>query len=283
MAAPFDLRRTLGAHGVGSFDAAGTWWWARALESGPSTIAIRSENATVHAEAWGPHAGELVDLLPDLIGARDDSASIRGGAADDLLRRSRGLRLGRTRDVHSALFKGVLGQVVTTKEAGRSSRALRRHLGDVAPGPRDDLRSMPRASVIADMSYESLHGFGVERKRAQVLIEACRRMSRLEEIFGMDRDDAYSRLEAVRGIGPWTSAMVMGTAWGDTDAVMVGDYHLPNAVAWALAGEERGSDERMLELLEPYRPHRRRVLVAIKQAAIHAPRYGPRTPVRDHL
>ena len=38
---------------------------------------------------------------------------------------------------------------------------------------------------------------------------------------------------------------------GDPDAVSVGDYHLPNQVAWALAGEPRGDDARMLELLEP--------------------------------
>ena len=63
----------------------------------------------------------------------------------------------------------------------------------------------------------------------------------------------------------------------------VGDYHLPNTVAWALAGEDRATDERMLELLEPYRPQRRRLVVSIVQSGAHAPRYGPRTPVRRHL
>lgn len=77
--------------------------------------------------------------------------------------------------------------------------------------------------------------------------------------------------------------MIMGTAWGDTDAVPVGDYHIPNTVAWALAGEDRGSDDRMLELLEPYRPERRRIVLAAKHAGVHAPRYGPKTAVRTHL
>ena len=49
-------------------------------------------------------------------------------------------------------------------------------------------------------------------------------------------------------------------ALGDSDAVATGDLHLPHMVAWALAGERRGSDERMLELLEPFRGHRARVL-----------------------
>jgi 3-methyladenine DNA glycosylase/8-oxoguanine DNA glycosylase len=42
--------------------------------------------------------------------------------------------------------------------------------------------------------------------------------------------------------------------------VAVGDLHLPHIVSWTLAGERRGSDERMLELLEPYRGHRGRVI-----------------------
>ena len=68
---------------------------------------------------------------------------------------------------------------------------------------------------------------------------------------------------------------------GDADAVPVGDYHIPNTVAWALAGEPRGTDERMLELLEPYRGHRRRVITLIKSAGISAPKYGPKLAPRS--
>ena len=67
---------------------------------------------------------------------------------------------------------------------------------------------------------------------------------------------------------------------GDADAVSVGDYHLPHTVSWALAGEARGSDERMLELLEPYRGHRGRVIRLLEAAGIAAPRRGPRLRLR---
>jgi 3-methyladenine DNA glycosylase/8-oxoguanine DNA glycosylase len=75
----------------------------------------------------------------------------------------------------------------------------------------------------------------------------------------------------------------MGAAWGDKDAVPTGDYHLPNTVSWALAGEPRSDDARMLDLLGPYRPERRRVLVALKVEGVHAPKYGPKTALREHL
>jgi hypothetical protein len=37
----------------------------------------------------------------------------------------------------------------------------------------------------------------------------------------------------------------------------------------------------MLELLEPYRGHRGRVLRLLLVAGIEAPRYGPRLPLQD--
>jgi 3-methyladenine DNA glycosylase/8-oxoguanine DNA glycosylase len=70
-------------------------------------------------------------------------------------------------------------------------------------------------------------------------------------------------------------------ALGDADAVSVGDYHLPHLTSWALAGEARGSDERMLELLEPYRGHRGRVLRLLTVSGLVVPRFGPRLPLRQ--
>jgi len=70
-------------------------------------------------------------------------------------------------------------------------------------------------------------------------------------------------------------------ALGDADAVPLDDYHLPHMVAWALAGEPRGTDVRMLELLEPYAGHRDRMLRLLLAAGIEAPRFGPRMPLRS--
>ena len=104
--------------------------------------------------------------------------------------------------------------------------------------------------------------------------------ARLEEGVGLPIEQAYGRLRAVAGIGRWTAAEVGIRAFGDPDAVSVGDFHLPNLVAWALAGEPRGSDERMLELLEPYRGQRGRVIRLLESSGIRPPRYGPRLAPR---
>jgi 3-methyladenine DNA glycosylase/8-oxoguanine DNA glycosylase len=74
-------------------------------------------------------------------------------------------------------------------------------------------------------------------------------------------------------------AEVAGSAFGDPDAVPIGDYHLPHVVSYALTGEPRGDDDRMLELLEPYRGQRGRVLRLLVWSGHRAPRFGPRAPI----
>jgi 3-methyladenine DNA glycosylase/8-oxoguanine DNA glycosylase len=118
----------------------------------------------------------------------------------------------------------------------------------------------PSPERVAHTPYEVFHRFGVERRRADVLKRLGMVARRLEESVQLPLADAYRRFAAVPGVGPWTRGRIGLVALGDPDAVVVGDLHLPHVVAQALAGEQRGTDERMLELLEPYRGHRGRVL-----------------------
>ncbi|MGH8913038.1 MAG: DNA-3-methyladenine glycosylase 2 family protein, partial [Acidimicrobiia bacterium] len=59
-----------------------------------------------------------------------------------------------------------------------------------------------------------------------------------------------------------------------------GDFHLKHMVVHHLTGRDRGTDDEMLALLEPFRPHRGRVARLI-HAMGHAPKFGPRMPRRD--
>jgi len=174
----------------------------------------------------------------------------------------------------------ILEQKVTGTEANRSWHSLVRAFGDDAPGP-TDLRIGPPPAALAPLEYHDLHPHGVERKRAEIIINSARRAKRIEEAVDMPVDQAYERMMAFRGIGIWTSSLVLGQAIGDPDAIPIGDYHVKNTVSWALAREPRGTDERMIELLEPYRGHRQRVFRLLHLGGISAPKYGPRTTPRD--
>jgi 3-methyladenine DNA glycosylase/8-oxoguanine DNA glycosylase len=281
---PFDLFATARTLVVGR-RTADVWVWASWTSAGLGTVEVsRATESVVRMRAWGDGASMLLERGTDLVGANDTGwgdnppADLRDLAAGTL-----GLRLGANGSVYETVAQTVLGQLVTTREAKRSLRDLTAAFGDAAPGSVSGLKAFPRAAVLAQLAYQDLHPLGIERKRAETLIEVARRANRLEGILGMSPGDAERRLLAVKGIGPWTAGIAMGAAFGNADAVPEGDYHLPNAIAWALAGEPRADDERMHELLEPFRPQRRRVVEMIKQAGIHAPKYGPRSRTRQHL
>lgn len=298
---PVDLRMTLAAAAQGGSDpalrlGAREVWRASRTPEGPATLRLRVAaggrlpGQQLLAEAWGPGAAWAVGQAPELVGGGDvldgfDLLARRHPLVWSLHRRHLRLRLPHTRRVYEAMLPTICAQKVTGLEARRSYRGIVRTWGEAAPvatgvagAPR--LWLPPAPEVLARQPSWAFHPLGLERKRAEALLRVAASAARLEEAATMDdRVAARRRLRTVPGVGVWTSAEVALVAFGDADAVSVGDYHLPNVAAWHLAGEARGTDRRMLELLEPFRPHRGRVLRLLELAGA-APRFGPRMPLR---
>ena len=262
-------------------DRSGAWWRATRTPDGPATVRIAVDGTDIEAAAWGDGAAWAVTAVPELLGSRDslDGFEPGPGVVRELHRRMPGLRIGRSNAVFEALLPTVIAQKVIGVQAGASYRALVRAYGEPAPGPLP-LLLPPAPSVLARTPTYAFHPLGLEARRAGVIREAARRANRLEEALDMNPTDATKRLRAIPGIGVWTAAEVGAVALGDPDAVLVGDYHLANTVAWALAGEPRADDERMLELLEPFAGHRGRVVRLIEAAGIAPPRFGPKLPLQ---
>ncbi|MEX2546361.1 MAG: DNA-3-methyladenine glycosylase 2 family protein [Chloroflexota bacterium] len=244
---------------------------------GPATLNVRATGGGVLARAWGPGAAQALELVPGLIGALDDAGALvaRHALVAELARTRPGLRLTRSGSVFDALVVSILGQKVTSVEARGSFRELVMRHGEPAPGPLG-LRLPPSPEKLARLPYFAFHPLGVERRRADTIRAAAAVVAQLERIVDLPPDEGRRRLLSLPGVGEWTAAETMRFALGDPDAISVGDYHLPHLVCWALAGEARGTDERMLELLEPYRGQRARVALLLEHGGLRQIRRAPR-------
>jgi 3-methyladenine DNA glycosylase/8-oxoguanine DNA glycosylase len=244
---------------------------------GPATTQLDRSGDRIEVTAWGPGAVWALDHSPELIGLHDDPAGFLPvhPIVHDLHRRHPGLRIPRSLAVFEAMSASIIEQKVTGLEARRSYGRLTLKYSEPAPGPHR-LTLPPAPAALNELGYYDLHPFGIEKKRADTLLRVSRMAARIDALSTGSPAEAYQMLNLIPGVGPWTAAEVGVVALGDPDAVSVGDYHLPNLVAWTLAGEARGDDARMLELLAPYRGHRARVVKLLEQSGNGAPRRGPR-------
>ncbi|MBO3745084.1 DNA-3-methyladenine glycosylase 2 family protein [Streptosporangiaceae bacterium NEAU-GS5] len=293
---PLDVGLVLSPHRHGGYDPAwrrapdGAVWRACRTPEGPGTLRITVRGGEVRGAAWGPGAPWLLDTLPALMGADDDVAGFldvlertRGTHSGDyvaeLWRRAPGMRLGRAGLVFEALVPAVLEQKVVGQEAWRAWSWLVRRYGEVAPGPAPlGMKVIPSPEVWRRVPSWDWHRAGAEAVRARTILNAALHAAKLEAAAPEDADDL---LRALPGIGIWTSAEIRQRAHGAPDAPSIGDFHLPGIVTYALTGV-KGDDAAMIELLEPFRGHRHRVVRLIELSGVRPPKRGPRMAARDY-
>lgn len=278
---PVSPAHTLAPHRRGPGDPClqidgGVIWRTSLQTTGPVSARItRTAPDTVDCQAWGEGATEFCDNLPALLGADDDTTGFQPTHPTVALAHQRvpHLRIGRTGRVLEALIPAVLEQRVQGVEAFRSWRLLVTKFGSPAPGPAPaGMRVPPPAEVWRTVPSWEFHRANVDPGRARTVVGCAQRADALER--QTDRD-AWTSLP---GVGVWTAAETAQRALGDADALSVGDYHLSTMIGWTLLGHPI-DDDAMVELLEPMRPHRYRVVRLLEVSRLaHLPRRGPRLP-----
>jgi hypothetical protein len=248
---------------------------------GPGTLLLRwtgDHAPQVRIDAWGPGAEWLARRAPEYTADHRVPDPVPPGhpVVDRAARDHADLRTGASGSLYHELLPTVLEQRITSLEATRQWRRLCLALGEPAPGPFPGLVLPPAPAALWRRPAWWFHPLGIEAKRARTVVEVARVAERLWAWAELPAAVAADRLQALPGIGAWTVGAANGPALGDADAVAVGDYHLPHTIAWALAGEPRATDERMLALLEPYRGQRGRVIRIVAMSNGGAPSFGPR-------
>ncbi len=260
-------------------------WRTSLLDSGPVTARIvRAGPRSVRARMWGDGAVEFAEALPALLGAEDDWADF---ATDEptvaaAARKAAHLRLGRTSRILEALIPAVIEQRVPGADAFHAWRVLVTRFGTPAPGPAPArMRVFPGAEVWRRMPSWEFHRANVDPGRARTIVAAAQRADALERLQSRAPADARAALTTLPGVGVWTAAEVAQRAFGDADALSIGDYHIPKMIGWTLLGHPV-DDAGMVQLLEPMRPHRHRVVRLLEVSGLaREPRRGPRLPVQN--
>lgn len=266
-------------------DADGAIWRTSLLSSGSVTARIsRAAADAVDCAAWGSGADEFLEALPAMLGAHDDRSGFE--PLDPIVaaacRRVPHLRLGRTDQVMEALIPAVLEQRVPGKDAFRAWRLLVTKFGTPAPGPAPErMRVFPAAEVWGHIPSWEFHRANVDPGRARTILGCAQRASSLQRLTSWPAETAREALMSLPGIGIWTAAETAQRAFGDADALSVGDYHVSKMIGWTLLGRPI-DDAEMVELLEPMRPHRHRVVRLLEASGLaYEPRRGARLPLQD--
>ncbi|WP_426003734.1 DNA-3-methyladenine glycosylase family protein [Paenarthrobacter sp. NyZ202] len=271
------------------------FWLAFTTPAGPATLRLSGGGAGnvsfVDAQAWGPGAGDAVAGVPRLLGAADDWSAFDEPAFHHTLprlvrearRRNLAVRLPSTGRVVDSLVPTILEQKVTTLEARRGYRYLMYRYGTDAPGP-----AAPRGLLVPPTARQWLsvpswewHKAGVGPQRSATVMRALQSAVALERLGAVSAAEAGAKLQSIPGIGVWTAAEVVQRTHGCPDSISVGDYHLASYVGYALTGRKT-DDPGMIELLEPWRGQRQRLVRMLYLSGFRKPTFGPRMTVQDH-
>lgn len=247
---------------------------------------VRDGEVTVDVLAAGRATDDdvawAIETARGIAGVDDDPsellAMVRRHPVLGELARGADPRMFRMPTVFEAYASAVIEQLVTGFESRASIARLRREAGELLPGTR--LHAAPTPAAVRRVPMWRMHEMGIGSRRAATLREGAIRGAALERLRASPPDLAIEKLQSIRGVGPWTANAVARDAFAYADAVPIGDFHAPYLVTRTLTGEE-GDDAAMLEALEPFRPHRTRVVLLIEHSFVRGgvgsdgPRWRP--------
>ncbi len=153
-------------------------------------------------------------------------------------------------DAYGALLRAIVGQQLSTKAA----RTIYLRVLDVFDG------ATPTPEQLLEASEEELRGAGLSGRKVEYLRDlASHVLSGELELDALDQlpdEEAIEEIVAVRGLGRWTAEMFLLFHLERPDVLSGGDLGIRKAVQVEYELEEMPAPERVLEIGEPWRPHR---------------------------
>ena len=153
-------------------------------------------------------------------------------------------------DAYGALLRAIVGQQLSTKAARTIYLRVLELFGGTTPSPEQLLEASEQ-----DLRACGLSGRKTEyvRDLAAHVISGELELNRLTEL---DDEAVIEEIVAVRGLGRWTAEMFLLFHLQRPDILSGGDLGIRKAIQIEYGLEEMPSPTRVLEIGEPWRPHR---------------------------
>ncbi|HET7418292.1 MAG TPA: DNA-3-methyladenine glycosylase [Solirubrobacterales bacterium] len=168
----------------------------------------------------------------------------------DLATRLRRRKEERPADAYGALLRAIVGQQLSTKAA----RTIYLRVLDLFGG------STPSPEQLLEASEEDLRACGLSGRKTEYVRDLARHVLsgelELERLEELDDEAVIEEIVAVRGLGRWTAEMFLLFHLQRPDVLSGGDLGIRKAIQIEYGLEQMPPPSRVLEIGEPWRPHR---------------------------
>jgi DNA-3-methyladenine glycosylase II len=171
----------------------------------------------------------------------------------------------RPADAYGALLRAIVGQQLSTKAA----RTIYGRILDLFEG------STPSPEQLLGADETDLRGAGLSGRKVEYVRDLASHVLagelELDRLDDLADEEVVEEIVAVRGLGIWTAEMFLLFHLERPDVLSGGDLGIRKAVQVEYGLEEMPAPARVLEIGEPWRPHRSLASLYLWESLANAP------------
>ncbi len=171
----------------------------------------------------------------------------------------------RPADAYGALLRAIVGQQLSTKAARTIYLRVLDLFGGATPSPEQ----------LLEASEKELRGCGLSGRKTEYVRDLAAHVLdgelELDRLEDLSDEEVIEEIVAVRGLGQWTAEMFLIFHLQRPDVLSGGDLGIRKAVQVEYGLEEMPTPARVLEIGEPWRPHRSLASLYLWESLSNAP------------
>jgi DNA-3-methyladenine glycosylase II len=171
----------------------------------------------------------------------------------------------RPADAYGALLRAIVGQQLSTKAA----RTIYGRILDLFDG------ATPPPERLLEADEADLRGAGLSGRKVEYIRDLASHVLsgelELDRLGELSDEEVIAEIVAVRGLGVWTAEMFLLFHLERPDVLSGGDLGIRKAVQIEYGLDEMPTPTRVLEIGEPWRPHRSLASLYLWESLANAP------------